>query len=85
MTQAEVLTRIAIDPNICFGKPCIRGHRIGVCLILDLLANDPGLVEPDIRACPAFAQDHARRLPRNKEAVAQMPCRAAPPANRGDS
>lgn len=38
MTQGELLQRISIDPGICFGKPCIRGHRICVSLILDLLA-----------------------------------------------
>ena len=32
------LTRISIDPAICFGRPCIRGTRIWVSLILDLLA-----------------------------------------------
>ena len=34
-----LLERISIDPNICFGKPCIRGTRIWVSLILDFLAN----------------------------------------------
>jgi hypothetical protein len=34
-----LLKRISIDPNICFGKPCIRGTRIWVSLILDFLAN----------------------------------------------
>ena len=33
-----LLERIRIDPNICFGKPCIRGTRIWVSLILDQLA-----------------------------------------------
>jgi uncharacterized protein (DUF433 family) len=28
MTREELLGRISIDPNICFGKPCIKGHRI---------------------------------------------------------
>ncbi|MFM6021832.1 MAG: DUF433 domain-containing protein, partial [Dolichospermum sp.] len=28
MTKDNLLSRISIDPNICFGKPCIRGHRI---------------------------------------------------------
>jgi len=35
----ELLNRISIDPTICFGKPCIRGTRIWVALILDLLAG----------------------------------------------
>jgi uncharacterized protein (DUF433 family) len=34
-----LLERISIDPNICFGKPCIRGTRIWVSLLLDLLAG----------------------------------------------
>ena len=34
-----LLQRISVDPNVCFGKPCIRGTRIWVSLILDFLAN----------------------------------------------
>ncbi|MFM8913550.1 MAG: DUF433 domain-containing protein [Flammeovirgaceae bacterium] len=34
-----LLQRISVDPNICFGKPCIKGHRIWVSLILDFLAG----------------------------------------------
>ena len=34
-----LLSRISVDPNICFGTPCIRGTRIWVSLILDLLAS----------------------------------------------
>jgi uncharacterized protein (DUF433 family) len=64
MTREELLARISIDPKICFGKPCIRGHRIWVSLILDLLASGatarqlledyPGLSEADIQACIAY-------------------------------
>jgi uncharacterized protein (DUF433 family) len=39
MTREELLNRISIDPNVCFGKPCIRGRRIWVSLVLDLLAG----------------------------------------------
>jgi uncharacterized protein (DUF433 family) len=39
MTHEEIRSRISIDPNVCFGKPCIRGHRIWVSLILDFLAS----------------------------------------------
>jgi Uncharacterized conserved protein len=39
MNREELLQRISIDPNICFGKPCIRGHRIWVSLILDMLSS----------------------------------------------
>lgn len=58
-----LLKRISIDPSICFGKPCIRGTRIWVSLILDFLANGmsieeilteyPQLTEEDIRAAIA--------------------------------
>ena len=70
MSKHELLQRISIDPNICFGKPCIRGHRIWVSLILDLLAsgwsvqdildNYPGLDEVDIRACITYGAEMSR-------------------------
>ncbi len=70
MTRDELLKRISIDPNICFGKPCIRGHRIWVSLVLDLLAsgwsfqqvldNYPGITEEDIRACIAYGAEMSR-------------------------
>ena len=72
MTREELLTRITIDPNVCFGKPCIRGHRIWVSLILDLLAGGmntkeilesyPGIDEDDIRACSVRCGNAARAL-----------------------
>ena len=34
MSREDVLKRISIDPNVCFGKPCIKGHRIWVSLVL---------------------------------------------------
>jgi len=40
-----LLKHISIDPNICFGKPCIRGTRIWVSLILDFLANGMSIEE----------------------------------------
>jgi uncharacterized protein (DUF433 family) len=63
-----LLERITVDPHVCFGKPCIRGHRIWVSLILDLLASGmsipeilkeyPDLDELDIRAAVAYAAGH---------------------------
>ena len=63
------LQRIWIDPERCFGKPCIRGHRIWVSLILDFLASgrsqqgilqDYPQFEPlDIQACIAYAAEIA--------------------------
>ncbi len=70
MTKQELLFRISIDRKVCFGKPCIRGHRIWVSLILDFLAsgwtvqdilnNYPGLEEADVRACIAYGAEMAR-------------------------
>ena len=40
------LDRISIDPRICGGKPCIKGTRIWVSLILDFLAD--GMTEPEL-------------------------------------
>jgi len=34
-----LLQRITIDPNICHGKPCIRGMRMHVFVLLDLLGS----------------------------------------------
>ena len=69
MDRDELLARISIDPNICFGKPCIRGHRIWVSLILDFLASGstveeileayPGLERADIQACIAYGAESA--------------------------
>lgn len=70
MTREQLLSRISINPQICFGKPCIRGHRIWVSLVLDMLAggmstaeilNDyPGLEEADILACIAYGSEMSR-------------------------
>ena len=73
MTHEELLQRISIDPAICGGKPWIRGHRIGVSLIVDLLAlgmsvedilgEYPQLTDEDIRACLAYASEMTRERP----------------------
>jgi len=70
MTRDELLQRISIDPKVCFGKPCIKGHRIWVSLVLDLLAsgwsieevlaNYPGIEEVDVRACIAYGAEMSR-------------------------
>ena len=66
-----LLKRISIDPNVCFGKPCIKGTRIWVSLILDLLASGmtvtdiiaeyPYLKEDDILAAIAYGADMSRQ------------------------
>ena len=66
----ELLTRISIDPQICFGKPCIRGTRIWVSLLLDFLASGatldeiledyPQLRRKDILAAIAYGAEMSR-------------------------
>ena len=46
MTREELHKRISIDPNVCFGKACIRDTRLWVSLILDNLAE--GISEKEL-------------------------------------
>ena len=46
--MVKLLDRVSIDPAVCGGRPCIRGTRIWVSLVLDLLAG--GMSEADLRA-----------------------------------
>ena len=69
MPLDALLTRITSNPAICGGRPCIRGMRIRVSDVLEMLAagasqetvlaDFPDLEADDIRACLLFA---ARRL-----------------------
>jgi uncharacterized protein (DUF433 family) len=62
--------RISIDPNVCFGRPCINGTRIWVSLIVDNLAEGvseaelleahPQLKLEDIRAALSYAAEMTR-------------------------
>jgi uncharacterized protein (DUF433 family) len=66
----KLLKRISVDPEVCFGKPCVRGHRIWVSLVLDLLASGlsieevleeyPQLDREDILACLAYGAEMSR-------------------------
>jgi len=70
MTHEELLLRISIDPQVCGGRACIRGHRIWVSLILDFLASGtsqedilreyPQLTLADLQACIAYGSELAR-------------------------
>ena len=63
--MAYLTKRISVDPEQCSGRPCIRGMRIRVTDVLDLLANGltslqvleelPDLEPEDIEACLRFA------------------------------
>ena len=62
-----IAPRITVDPEQCGGRPCIRGMRIRVTDVLDLLANGltaeqildefPDLAKEDISACLSFASE----------------------------
>ena len=66
----EMLSRITVDPQVCFGKPCIRGTRIWVSLLLDFLASGatieeiledyPQLKREDILAAIAYGAEMSR-------------------------
>jgi uncharacterized protein (DUF433 family) len=66
--QPMTHARISIDPAVMLGKPCVKGSRITVELILrklgagrsfaDLLEAYPQLTEDDIRAALALAADY---------------------------
>jgi len=68
----DLLSRISIDPQVRFGKPCVRGTRITVGEVLgglaggmteaELLAEFPQLAHEDLLACFAFAAERERRL-----------------------
>jgi len=63
-----MLERISVSPNICHGKPCIKGTRIMVWQILDLLSAGVSpekiaseeyfadITPEDVKACIAFAK-----------------------------
>ena len=65
MAKLDWQERISIDPKVCHGKPCIKGTRIMVSIILDylkagedaetILKEYPSLKEEDIRAALGYA------------------------------
>jgi uncharacterized protein (DUF433 family) len=71
-------TRITIDPNVCTGKPCIRGLRFPVARLLGLLAAgetreailaaypylEPADIDEALRYAAALAEDETLELAR---------------------
>lgn len=65
-----LLDRISVDPNVCFGKPCIKGTRLWVALLLDMLADGmtvediakeyPQLKREDVLAAMAYGAEMSR-------------------------
>ncbi len=74
--QSEVFPRITVDPEVCFGKPCIRGLRVRVADVLEMLAagatreailaDYPYLEDADVAA----ALNYAARASENRIAFA---------------
>jgi uncharacterized protein (DUF433 family) len=68
----DLLARVSSDPEVRFGKPCVRGTRITVGEVLGALASGmteaeviaefPQLTHDDLLACFAFAAERERRL-----------------------
>ena len=66
MPNENLLFRITVDPEICHGKPCVRGLRYPVETLLeylaggdsieDLLTEFPDLEREDILACHEFSR-----------------------------
>lgn len=64
MSNEQLVTRITVDPNICHGKPCVRGLRYPVEMLLELLSSNmtvaeiltdyPDLEADDLRAACAY-------------------------------
>ena len=65
MQNSEIFERISSDPDICHGKPCIRGTRIPVYLLVSLVAEGedteaiisdyPSVTHEDIKAAMRYA------------------------------
>jgi uncharacterized protein (DUF433 family) len=66
MSNENLLSRITVDPEICHGKPCVRGLRYPVETLLEYLAGGdtvehllcefPDLEHEDILACHEFSR-----------------------------
>lgn len=64
MGADDLMERISTDPNVCFGTPTVRGTRIRVDLVVDLLADGttvdevlddyPSLTRDDVLACLVY-------------------------------
>ncbi|MFO7724207.1 MAG: DUF433 domain-containing protein [Oceanipulchritudo sp.] len=65
MSGEELIKRITFSPEICHGKPCVRGLRYPVEFLLELLSGDsteaeileeyPDLEQEDLKAVQAYA------------------------------
>ncbi len=58
--REKLLERISVDPRICFGKPCIRGHRIWVSPSKGSWKSTRKLTREDVLACVAYGAEMSR-------------------------
>ena len=66
----DLLERIEVNPEVLVGKPVVKGTRLAVEFVIDLLAHDwsekdilrnyPGLTHEDLQACLAYAGERLR-------------------------
>ena len=73
--DSTLLGRITIDPDVRFGKPCIRGHRIPVWVLeryrqlgqsnADILRAYPSLTPADLKAAWEYVKAHANEIDRD--------------------
>lgn len=69
----QLLERVASDPKVSGGEPCIRGTRIHVAVVLDslkeglspqeIVKNFPPLTEEDVRAVVVYSAQSTRKVP----------------------
>ncbi|HEY2155865.1 MAG TPA: DUF433 domain-containing protein [Isosphaeraceae bacterium] len=79
-TPADLVSRIAIDPEVCYGRPHVRGARVLVSLVLgflasgstpaDILVEFPGMEEDDVLACLDWAERRRAAFAASKSAAA---------------
>jgi uncharacterized protein (DUF433 family) len=70
MEETSGQARVTTDPQVCHGKPCIRGTRVLVSVVLDNLSDGltaaeiveeyPALTPGDVRAALGYASELAR-------------------------
>jgi len=70
MSETDWRDRISIKSTVCHGRPCIKGTRVWVSLILDFLASGdsiddvlaayPHLTREDVQACIAYGAEASR-------------------------
>ncbi len=69
----ELISRVTVDPEVCHGKPCIRGMRWPVEVILDMLSSGMTIEEilsdhPELEREDVFASLQFAKLPQAQSA-----------------